>query len=575
MAKKNRKNDANIARSVQTNGARNAEEATATLDSNEDISIETSNTVEPQIEPQIEPQTMMNTINTNIEAQNTTAQGQNIPQDYANEQLVLNQEAVVQALLHLRSELAKVQIEKNELESEHTSLLEQLKSIKQSNGTAHQDASLDELRNRLEETNNEKQALMKERDDLASELQNTKNDKQRLETEHEGIIAKVKVFADKVKSDMEELEKAREQVIDLTQQKQQLMKLVSELNVELEDVKGQCQTLTRELEMSRSHSMKIDQQAAQELIQKDGIIQKLEDDLENVNREKREWEMVAMQLRGSKDDMIACVKQLEREIEVLQSEKEAIKLEKEAESESLNNLQGVLEEFQAAKESEIREIVEGIERKLSITATELSEYKGRAIRAENELSQVKDEINRVQQYEKDIKEKNLLIGKLRHEAVILNEHLTEALRRMREESSENNVDRRLITNLLIAFFNTPRGDSKRFEILQLMGSVLHWTDEQKEQVGLIRRAPSTPRSPDERTSRWGSGLWTPTTERPRNRLSEDIPRTRAVSAEIPRTDEGSRESFSDMWISFLLNEATRDNGNGRESESTNTENRAT
>ncbi|CAG8628915.1 3209_t:CDS:2 [Paraglomus brasilianum] len=567
MAKKNRKNDANSARSVQTNGVRNAEEATATLDSNEDISIETSSTVEPQ--------TMMNTINTSNEAQNTTAQGQNVSQDYANEQLVVNQEALVQALLHLRSELAKVQNEKNELESEHTSLLEQLKSSKQSNGTADQNALLDELQSRLEETNNEKQALMKECDNLATELQNTRDDKQRLETEHEGIIAKVKVFADKVKSDMEELEKAREQVIDLAQQKQQLMKLVSELNVELEDVKGQCQILTRELEMSRSHSMKIDQQAAQELIQKDGLIQKLEDDLENVIREKGEWEMVAMQLRGSKDDMITCIKQLEREIEVLQSEKEAIKLEKDAESESLNNLQGVLEEFQAAKESEIREIVEGIERKLSITTTELSEYKERAIRAESELSQVKDEINRVQQYEKDIKEKNLLIGKLRHEAVILNEHLTEALRRMREESSENNVDRRLITNLLIAFFNTPRGDSKRFEILQLMGSVLHWTDEQKEQVGLIRKAPSTPRSSDERTSRWGSGLWTPTTERPRSRLSEDIPRTRAISAEIPRTDEGSKESFSDMWISFLLNEATKDNDHGRKSESANTENKAT
>jgi len=129
------------------------------------------------------------------------------------------------------------------------------------------------------------------------------------------------------------------------------MKLVSELNVELEDVKGQCQILTRELDMSRSHSMKIDQQAAQELIQKEGLIQKLEDDLENVNREKREWEMVAIQLRGSKDDMITCIKQLEREIEVLQSEKEAIKLEKDAESESLNNLQGVLEEFQAGTKS--------------------------------------------------------------------------------------------------------------------------------------------------------------------------------------------------------------------------------
>jgi len=41
------------------------------------------------------------------------------------------------------------------------------------------------------------------------------------------------------------------------------------------------------------------------------------------------------------------------------------------------------------------------------------------ILSQSELSQVKDEINRVQQYEKDIKEKNLLIGKLRHEGKLV------------------------------------------------------------------------------------------------------------------------------------------------------------
>jgi hypothetical protein len=34
-----------------------------------------------------------------------------------------------------------------------------------------------------------------------------------------------------------------------------------------------------------------------------------------------------------------------------------------------------------------------------------------------------------------------LIGKLRHEAIILNEHLVEAMRKLKEETSENNVDR--------------------------------------------------------------------------------------------------------------------------------------
>lgn len=69
---------------------------------------------------------------------------------------------------------------------------------------------------------------------------------------------------------------------------------------------------------------------------------------------------------------------------------------------------------------------------------------------------------KTQQYEQEIKEKNLLIGKLRHEgkssiftiktllliryyrlAIILNEHLIEAMRRLKEETSDSNVDRQV------------------------------------------------------------------------------------------------------------------------------------
>lgn len=45
-----------------------------------------------------------------------------------------------------------------------------------------------------------------------------------------------------------------------------------------------------------------------------------------------------------------------------------------------------------------------------------------------------------------------------------------------------------MTNLLITFLNAPRGDRKRYDTLTVMASVLQLTDEQKEQVGLIRRA---------------------------------------------------------------------------------------
>lgn len=77
----------------------------------------------------------------------------------------------------------------------------------------------------------------------------------------------------------------------------------------------------------------------------------------------------------------------------------------------------------------------------------------------------------------------------------MNEHLVEAMRRLKEETNESNVDRQLITNLLVGFFLAPRGDRKRFDILTIISNVLQMTDEQKEQVGLIRMKQNGQKSP--------------------------------------------------------------------------------
>jgi len=75
----------------------------------------------------------------------------------------------------------------------------------------------------------------------------------------------------------------------------------------------------------------------------------------------------------------------------------------------------------------------------------------------------------------------------------------EALRRLRRNSSENNVDRRLVTNVILSFLQTPRGDTKRFEILTLLASILSWTDQEREKAGLQRSGlPDAPNS-----SFWG------------------------------------------------------------------------
>lgn len=71
-------------------------------------------------------------------------------------------------------------------------------------------------------------------------------------------------------------------------------------------------------------------------------------------------------------------------------------------------------------------------------------------------------------------------------AVIINEHLMEALRRLRRTSTATNVDRRLVTNVLLQFITTPRADAKRFEMLGLLATILSWTDAEREKAGLQR-----------------------------------------------------------------------------------------
>lgn len=80
------------------------------------------------------------------------------------------------------------------------------------------------------------------------------------------------------------------------------------------------------------------------------------------------------------------------------------------------------------------------------------------------------------------------------EAVIMNEHLMEALRRLRRSSSDTNVDRRLVTNVLLSFLTTPRADSKRFEMLSLLSTILSWTDDEREKAGLQHKGGAVPTS---------------------------------------------------------------------------------
>lgn len=128
------------------------------------------------------------------------------------------------------------------------------------------------------------------------------------------------------------------------------------------------------------------------------------------------------------------------------------------------------------RKTELRRSVETYESQIDELRKQVQVAQEAATSSKIALETTQKELERALPFEKEVKEKNLLIGKLRHEAVTLNEHLTKALRILKKGRPEDNVDRQIITNYFLHFLAIDRSDPKKFEALQLISALLGWTD---------------------------------------------------------------------------------------------------
>ncbi|KAF9274106.1 hypothetical protein BGZ68_000935 [Mortierella alpina] len=453
---------------------------------------------------------------------------------------------------------------KEEYEAEKNSLLAAQHSLKQ---------DLEILEKKIEEDSRAAAQALKEREtviqDLEREvatnaqllqtvkddLQKTTNERNHFQSLHKTLLDRVSnmksTLGTKLQADMDSINTLRQQIDQLTAQNNDYLHTIKQLEEELMASHDHYEKTSRELEHLRRRLVDIQEDASAEVVEKENLIHELQSRLQREEREREDWETMAQEQRASKDQAVANMRTMERERDAARAEKESLRQELDRELISLNNLQTVLEEFQSAKESEIQFALEGLHRQLNASKASLEEYQGRAQAAEassrfEQLRHLTLDVERARQLEREVKEKNLTIGKLRHDAVIQQGHLTEAMRRLKEENSQNTVDIPLISNLFISFLNIPRGDQKRFEILQLISGVLKFTDEQREQAGLIRKAGS------------GLGAMTPTTSG-----------SRSPSMEQMRQHQEPKESFIDMWASFLIRESNANASSNSPSNSAN------
>ena len=85
--------------------------------------------------------------------------------------------------------------------------------------------------------------------------------------------------------------------------------------------------------------------------------------------------------------------------------------------------------------------MENSQTQMETLSQKLQEAESNAAEAISLLDSTKRELARALPFEKEVKEKNLLIGKLRHEGVILNDHLTKALRYLKKGKPEDTIEK--------------------------------------------------------------------------------------------------------------------------------------
>ena len=281
-----------------------------------------------------------------------------------------------------------------------------------------------------------------------------------------------------------------------------------------------------------------------DLVAKEAYIR---EEYEVAKQAMQDWEILATEERSRRETLEERAQELEDQLNGHREAYERVRGEAETQGSTVDGLQRALREMQEERKRELRELVEQSQSQLEELRLQSKSAEDAAAELRQQLDQSKKELDRALPFEKEVKEKNLLLGKARHEAVILNEHLTKALRFMKRAKPEDNVDRHLVTNYFLQFLALDRSDAKKFQILQLIAALLGWSEEQKEQAGLLRQGS------------FGSGsLRVPVSPFRRT------PSTPSLSTDfVPDSPAGAtKESLAELWSEFLEREAEAGSAGG-------------
>lgn len=303
-------------------------------------------------------------------------------------------------------------------------------------------AKVEQLRKQLEGL---QQHHQQELSQLRAELEESNSAKDHAEEQYQNLFSRVEKIkeslSDRLKRDKAELEEARERIEELETKNEELLASSRSSAIEMESIRVELQDATRELATLRSRNNLSNHNWQREKDELTKSVQHLKQEMETTSIAMGEWEVLAMEERAIKESLTDRVSELEEQVSVLRQGYESATADRDSQALLVDNLQNALREIQEARKKELREMVETTEAQLQVQKQLAQDAQARMTEAEEAREAMSKELERTTPFEREVKEKNLLIGKLRHEAIVLNDHLTKALRYLKKTKPEDNVDR--------------------------------------------------------------------------------------------------------------------------------------
>lgn len=322
-------------------------------------------------------------------------------------------------------------------------------------------------------------------DDSATLAQITQ-ERDQYKTSYENLLSKLsgmKLVFSKMKESQSELEVVREQLGASDAERQQLAESVRTLTDENLELNNECERMSASLTTLRR-----EYQASEEALADDKY--NLENANAALNKKIAELKLQLQDADLAQSEATMATRAQQLQIEDLESQLAA----------AAAQAASVARTLALATQAHERQVGD-LEAKLAAQALQITTLHAEQAalrdevaveRARNQQHEADAEAYRAAKaqialLEAEVNNKQLLIGKLRHEAVILNEHLTKSLTMLKQhlQSSPNNtIDKELISNVVVSFLQFPRGDPKKFEALQLVSALLGWDETQKIAAGL-------------------------------------------------------------------------------------------